>query len=66
MIMVTVSGASGLTKAYQSVMSAVRSSAVTGASRWLAPFAVPSGTAASAIAPASAPARLCNASWDTS
>ena len=57
-IMVTVSGASGLTKAYQSVMSAVRSSAVTGASRWLAPLAVPSGTAASAIAPASAPARL--------
>ena len=44
--MVTVSGASGLTNAYQSVMSAVRSMAVSGASRWLAASAaVPVSTA---------------------
>src|SRR5262245_17187280 len=34
--MTTRSGWLGLTKVYQSVMSAVRSSAVIGASRWLA------------------------------
>src|SRR5262245_42897435 len=53
--MVTFWGLSKLTKVYQSVISAVRSKAVIGASRWFAARGTGAGRAASTVAASAVP-----------